>query len=189
VTQYSPVATDELPLQKEFHEAVSSGAVECVQSILQAARSSQDSVSPPNSVAELVNSRDSNGCTALMRACSLREGPAATEMVKVLLNAGADVSALDEEGFTALHWAAASLAASDVIPLLVNRGAAVDARSDLGETPAHRRVAGCSRFAHQSMLVYVEFCWFSFSCRQGVATGSVPEFGSVVVLAGEPRPG
>jgi ankyrin repeat protein len=87
-----------------------------------------------------------DGTTPLMAAAglgrctnerTLRRGrrlPLAEEAVRLLLDAGADVNAVNEADFTALH-AAAYRGLNEVIQILVERGARLDARDFRGRTP------------------------------------------------------
>ncbi len=87
-----------------------------------------------------------DGTTPLMAAAglgrctnerTLRRGvrlPAAEDAVKLLLDAGADVNAVNEGDFTALH-AAAYRGLNEVIRILVERGANINARDYRGRTP------------------------------------------------------
>lgn len=75
-----------------------------------------------------------DGVTALMRAAS--EG--APKTVRLLIERGADMSATDFAGKTALHYAAnysASVGCLERIQQLVDAGADVNARSHSGDTP------------------------------------------------------
>ena len=71
-----------------------------------------------------VNSRTSNGATALMEAAEEKH----TALVPLLLQAGADVNAADNFGVTAL-WHAASQGNLATAKLLIDAGADVNARS------------------------------------------------------------
>ena len=55
-------------------------------------------------------------------------------IVKLLLEAGADVEARDRWGQTALHWAAKRSQANEV-KLLLEAGADAEARTTAGQTP------------------------------------------------------
>lgn len=57
--------------------------------------------------------------------------------VKRLLNLGADVDGIDEEGNTALHMAAES-GTENVVSFLVDRGADANAVNDEGDSPLHK---------------------------------------------------
>jgi ankyrin repeat protein len=68
---------------------------------------------------------------------NLKRGPrssGAEEAVTVLLNAGADINAVNEADFTALHGAAYR-GLNEVIKILVDRGANINARDYRGRTP------------------------------------------------------
>lgn len=54
------------------------------------------------------------------------------DLIRMLLAHGADPSALDHDGATALHHAVMGSRALEIIPLLVNQGADVNARDDNG---------------------------------------------------------
>jgi hypothetical protein len=58
----------------------------------------------------------------------------ALEAVKVALELGADVHAVDDKGDTALHGAAWR-GSNDIVRLLVDRGARLDAQNKNGFTP------------------------------------------------------
>src|SRR5207244_12425285 len=58
----------------------------------------------------------------------------AEEAVTVLLDAGADINAVNEADFTALHGAAFR-GLNEVIKILVDRGANINARDYRGRTP------------------------------------------------------
>jgi ankyrin repeat protein len=87
-----------------------------------------------------------DGTTVLMVAAGLgrcsnertlkqgRRSPAAEEAVRLLLDAGADVNAVNEAEFTALHGAAFR-GLNDVIQILVDHGANIDGRDFRGRTP------------------------------------------------------
>src|SRR5262245_5974043 len=59
---------------------------------------------------------------------------ALVETMKLLLDAGVDVNAADEDGDTALHRAA-RMRSNPVVQLLVDRGAKLDIKNSFGETP------------------------------------------------------
>jgi ankyrin repeat protein len=87
-----------------------------------------------------------DGTTSLMVAAGLgratfqpglqrgRRSPSAEEAVKVLLDAGADINAVNEADFAAVHGAAFR-GLNEVIQILVERGANIDARDYRGRTP------------------------------------------------------
>ena len=62
-----------------------------------------------------------------------RRSPAAEEAAGLLLDAGADVNAVNEAGFTALHGAAFR-GLNEVIQILVDHGAKINARDFRGRT-------------------------------------------------------
>jgi uncharacterized protein len=77
---------------------------------------------------DLVNARDQRGSTPLMQAAMYRD----VAMLEVLLERGADVNLVNNDGATALMRAAGDY---DKVKLLLDRGANVDAKSNLGRTP------------------------------------------------------
>ncbi len=77
---------------------------------------------------QLINVRDQYGETPLMHAAVFSDD----EMVKLLVDAGADVNAVSREGATPLMRAAGDY---EKTKLLLDRGAKIDARSNLGRTP------------------------------------------------------
>jgi ankyrin repeat protein len=87
-----------------------------------------------------------DGTTPLMVAAGLgrstfdpnlkrgRRSPGAEQAVQVLLDAGADINAVNEADFTALHGAAFR-GLNEVLKILVDRGANINARDFRGRTP------------------------------------------------------
>jgi uncharacterized protein len=91
-----------------------------------------------------VDARSQTGATPLMRAQRMRT-------VNMLLSAHADVSAVDDDSFTALHHCAKQGAAECVYKLLLQHGAVPTAADVNGSTPAH--IAGMSgHFADEALL-------------------------------------
>ena len=79
--------------------------------------------------------------------CVINE-EAAVHVVQLLLDHGATVTALDEDGCTALHYAARRLEASAaLLGLLLQQHAFVDARSTSGETPLFQAVQKSDGYA------------------------------------------
>ncbi|KAA1187232.1 ankyrin repeat domain-containing protein [Paenibacillus sp. B2(2019)] len=60
-----------------------------------------------------------------------------TKMVEFLLDQGADVNALNDEGITPIHIALYP----DVVTCLLNRGAEINKKSSDGSTPLHTQIA------------------------------------------------
>ncbi len=80
----------------------------------------------------------------------------AEEAVNVLLDAGADINAMNEADFTALHGAAFR-GLNEVIEILVRRGAHINARDYRGRTP-HRLAEGSKQsFQFQAYPETAEF--------------------------------
>jgi ankyrin repeat protein len=100
----------------------------------------------------------SDGTTPLMAAAGLGQGtftpgkargdrsPGAEQAVKILVEAGADVNAVNEAKFTALHGAAFR-GLDEVIEYLVQKGASIDAQDFSGRTAF--RIAEGSKQAFQ----------------------------------------
>jgi len=82
-------------------------------------------------VKALINSGDGRKMTALHHAVA---GRCSTELMKLLIDRGADVNAADEEGNTPLHFAARN-GYPDVIGMLTVRGADILRQNKEGETP------------------------------------------------------
>jgi ankyrin repeat protein len=74
------------------------------------------------------------GATYMPRKPRGDRSPGAEEMVKVLLEAGADINAVNEADFTALHGAAFR-GLNEVVQFLVEHGANINARDYKGRTP------------------------------------------------------
>ena len=97
------------------------------------------------------NARDKQGRTPLIRALSnhypyIFGGRPSYSRIKRLIEAGADLNATDNQGWTALHHAVMSDSADligmapefynrKIIMLLVDRGSDLRARTDKGDTP------------------------------------------------------
>jgi ankyrin repeat protein len=109
-----------------------------------------------------------DGTTPLMAAAGLgrstfspglkrgRRSPSAEEAVTVLLDTGADIHAVNEADFTALHGAAFR-GLNEVIQILVDRGANINARDFRGRT-AYRLAEGSKQsFQFQAYPETAEF--------------------------------
>jgi ankyrin repeat protein len=83
-----------------------------------------------------INCVDNSGMTPLLYACSQDHGGASTALVKLILLAGADPSAVTASGDTPLHLIRG--ACPEIVDLLIQHGAKIDARrpKDL-RTPLH----------------------------------------------------
>lgn len=82
--------------------------------------------------------------------------PAAEEAVKLLLDAGADVNAVNEADFTALHGAAYR-GLNEVIQILVEHGANINARDYRGRTPYRLAEGNKQAFYFQEYPEAAEF--------------------------------
>ena len=102
-----------------------------------------------------------DGTTPLMAAAGLgratytprvprgTRSPTAEEAVRLLLEAGADVNAVNEADFTALHGAAFR-GVNEVVAYLVANGADIDARDFRGRTPYRMAEGSKQSFQFQS---------------------------------------
>jgi ankyrin repeat protein len=59
-----------------------------------------------------------------------------------ILNIGGNLAINDSDGYTALHWSAASPEGEKLVPLLVSKKANINVRDNFGQTPLH---VHCSR--------------------------------------------
>jgi hypothetical protein len=78
-----------------------------------------------------VHALDNKGCTPLIGAEDLN-------LVKFLVEDGADVNARSHTQNTALHWASSR----DVVKYLIEKNADVNAIGENGETPLHKMLSG-----------------------------------------------
>ena len=123
------------------------GNPEIVQALLEAGadqhRATDDGTTPLMAAAGL------GFCTYRPREPRGPKSPSAEEAVRVLLEAGADINAVNEADFTALH-AAAFRGLNEVVTYLVEQDAVVDARDFRGRT-AYRIAEGAKQsFQFQS---------------------------------------
>ena len=81
------------------------------------------------------DARNANGDTALAVACALEDGRRCEEMVKILMDAGADASAVSN-GMAPVHWACA-LGHRDALARMVDASSTsiVNLRAEDGSTP------------------------------------------------------
>jgi len=101
-----------------------------------------------------LNAKSHDGTTPLILAVRL----AVEGMVEDLINAEADINAADNNGKTALHWAAA-VNNVDAVNSLLSRGANRDAQDDKDETPlflAARSVCFVNKKKHEKGVRYID---------------------------------
>lgn len=101
--------------------------------------------------------RTRNGSTLLHEAvmwnASLRRRPNDPTVARLLIEAGADVSACTDDGFQPLHGASLANNVSS-IRLLINAGANINAQSAKGHTPLHTAVYYDSAEAVELLLLH-----------------------------------
>lgn len=112
-----------IPALADIFQAVQSGDCGQVKSLLAAQP-------------ELLNHRNEMGINPLEMAAWLGK----TEVVRILLAAGADAVRANPRGDTPLHGAALS-GNCDILTLFLEKGAAINARGGGGDTPLHNAVA------------------------------------------------
>lgn len=91
-----------------------------------------------------VNAKDLHCCTALHYA-AYNAAPSRASMVQMLLAAGADIHATNNNGETPLSWAARG-ARPAAVTLLLSAGAAADTKDCQGDTPLSVAAASASRW-------------------------------------------
>jgi ankyrin repeat protein len=98
-----------------------------------------------------VKAKDSQGHTALQFAALLRE----VEIVRMLLEKGADVNAKDNSRSTALHWAIGTgkPRSVEVVRMLLEKGADVNAKNNVKHTALHDAVRNSNNVAMIRMLL------------------------------------
>jgi SHAQKYF class myb-like DNA-binding protein len=111
-----------------LHQAVCSMDIESLQDLLEA-------------VGHTLSQWDEAGYAPLHTACALRmnhpdHAVAAMELAKLLLKAGADANVLDQQGNSALHWAARA-GDREVAEMLLLKNVPLDGRNQDGESPLH----------------------------------------------------
>ncbi|KAI8746550.1 ankyrin repeat domain-containing protein 50 [Biomphalaria glabrata] len=79
---------------------------------------------------------DENGCTALIKSVT---GSPSVEVLKYLIDKGAEVNRQDNKGLTALHIAS-KYCTFDFVNVLIKCGALVNLKSHDGSTPLHQAV-------------------------------------------------
>src|SRR3954469_15372061 len=83
-----------------------------------------------------LNKADAQGRTLLMETVLEKRA----DLVKLLLDHGADPKLFDREHSTALHFAASAHQA-EIVQLLLDKGALVDARDNAGNTPLFKALS------------------------------------------------
>lgn len=83
------------------------------------------------------------------------------KIVQLYLNNGADITAIDNCGLTALHYAAGNPCAEDVIPFLLKQGFDIDCRTNSGDTPLNYAAAygtpeGCELLLRRGAMANVK---------------------------------
>jgi ankyrin repeat protein len=73
------------------------------------------------------------------------------DVIRLLLEKGANVNAQDKDRWTPLHWPAVRRDV-DVVRLLLEKGANVNAQEKDGWTPLHLEASG-------GMLMWLDCCW------------------------------
>jgi hypothetical protein len=138
----SPKLTHELePQQLQLRDAVQGADAKAVAQIFATAAVPTDSKL-------WAGTMDEQGFTLLMEAVVLeKKATRRLEICTLLLEKGANASAIDEDGYSALHWAAACDGAV-LVPLLVKAGAACDVKCSEGESPLHR----AARMGHAATI-------------------------------------
>jgi ankyrin repeat protein len=118
---------------------------ECIAALLEQQRL--------DSEVDLVNVQDCDGSTALMVAARNQSSSksAAAAAVSILLKLGADVSLVDNQQRTALHWAAQSNL-PDVVTLLHAANIEVDAIDSFGDTAYVTAIKSNSPDALESLI-------------------------------------
>lgn len=136
-----------------LHAAVARGDARAVREMLptwtrraEAGRASPQwppSTAPLESIGELgemkagrVDQRNERGDTALAVACALEDADVASEMVQILLDAGADPRAKSSNGFAPVHWAC-QFGHVRAVEIIMSASTGIGSlRSSDGSTPA-----------------------------------------------------
>ena len=135
------------PLWVAAYASNGSGSTEIVQALL--AAGADQHLTTDDGTTPLMAAAGLGRCTYRPREPRGPRSPNAEKAVRVLLEAGADINAVNEADFTALH-AAAFRGQNEVVTYLVEQDAAVDARDFRGRT-AYRIAEGAKQsFQFQS---------------------------------------
>ncbi|GAA5828034.1 hypothetical protein JCM3770_002113, partial [Rhodotorula araucariae] len=119
-------------------------SVACVEACIDAFNHIQDGGFGETQRKKVLENPDAVGNTALMAAATTGN----LEIVKLLIGAGADVTAANEKGATALHYAASKGHVS-VGRMLISKGADINARDRASQLPLHRAATtGSLPFIH-----------------------------------------
>jgi ankyrin repeat protein len=81
----------------------------------------------------LVNTKDQDGITLFLEACTYGY----QEIIRFLLDKGADVNLIDNDGNSGLHRISMRNSCADLIPILKSRGANIDFRDGQGASAYH----------------------------------------------------
>ena len=96
-----------------------------------------------------VNAINNRGLTALLKACAYRQ----MDVVKVLLDSGADPAIADKIGYSSLHAAVDGRCSLDTLQALINHGAYIDAKRKDGTNALLR---ACNTGQSESVLFLLQ---------------------------------
>ena len=121
-------------LVERFHVAADDGDVSLVESMLQEGVPVDCVYGGGTTLDETLDNRFDE--TALIRAAAFNR----TDVIRLLLQKGADVNKRDRFGNTPVHWAALNNS-TEAIAMLIEHGASINITNDEGDKPidlAHR---------------------------------------------------
>lgn len=110
---------------------------------------------------ENINAQNESGVTALMMAVINSNGESSIEIVRLLIDLGADLEIKSNIGYTALTYACTltkRFSSFEVVTLLLNRGADIFVRNNCGDTLLMSCVTKTQEYTSEEMIDFLIGC-------------------------------